>query len=117
MACILLAVHQVGVPWYARERSPFGRPEMVEQFLNDRDTAVVCFPRNCDSLAFYSGRSDFDQVRTRNVNQLMVDCHHRSRTVILFTHADSLAGFKNTLPPSLEIIETTTLKRKGHGSW
>ena len=44
----------------------------------------------------------------------MVDCHHRPRTVILFTHRDSLAGFRNTLPPSLEIVETATLKR-GYG--
>src|SRR5207253_2616150 len=78
----------------------------------DKETTVVCFPRNCDSLAFYAGRSDFDQVRTRDVNQLMVDCHHRPRTVILFTHADSLAGFKSTLPPSLEIVETASMKRK-----
>ena len=32
--------------------------------------------------------------------------------MILFTHADSLAGFRTSLPPSLEIIETTSLKRK-----
>ena len=112
MAGLLLVLHQLGVPWYAQERSPFGHPEMVERFVNDRDTTVVCFPRNCDSLAFYSGRSDFDRVRTRDVNQLMVDCHHRPRTVILFTHADSLAGFRSALPPSLEILETTSLKRK-----
>ena len=42
----------------------------------------------------------------------MVDCHHRPRTVILFTHEDSLAGFRSALPPSLEILETTSLKRK-----
>jgi hypothetical protein len=42
----------------------------------------------------------------------MVDCHHRPRTVVLFTHADSLAGFRNTLPPSLEIVETVSLRRK-----
>jgi 4-amino-4-deoxy-L-arabinose transferase-like glycosyltransferase len=112
MASLVLAIHHLGVPWYAKERSPFGRPEVVERFIDDKKTTVVCFPRNCDSLAFYSGRSDFDQVATRDVNQLFVDCHHRPRTVILFTHANSLAGFVNTLPPSLEILETTSLKRK-----
>jgi len=111
MAGVLLFVHHVGLPWYARERSPFGRPELVVRFVEDRETVVVTYPRNCDSVAFYSGRSDFDQVRTRETNQLMVDCHHRPRTVILFTHKDSLAGFRNTLPPSLEIVETTSLKR------
>jgi len=112
MAALLFAVHQFGLPWYARERSPFGRPDLVARFVTDRDTTVVCYPRHCDSLAFYTGRSDFDQVRTKDVNQLMVDCHHRPRTVILFTHSDSLAGFRNALPPSLEIVEETTLKRK-----
>jgi len=108
----MLLVHHVGLPWYAKERSPYGRPEVVGRYVNDPGTVVVTYPRNCDSLAFYAGRSDFDRVRTRDTNQLMVDCHHRPRTVILFTHEDSLAGFRNTLPPSLEIVETTSLKRK-----
>jgi hypothetical protein len=73
---------------------------------------VVSYPRNCDSLAFYAGRSDFDRVRTKDTNQLMVDCHHRGRTVILFTHRDALAGFRSTLPPSLEIAETVSLRRR-----
>ncbi|MBP3960438.1 glycosyltransferase family 39 protein [Gemmata sp. G18] len=116
MAALVMMAHYVAVPWYARERSPFGRPELVERFVSDPDVAVVCFPRNCDSLAFYHDRSDMRNVRTKSVNQLMVDCHHRPRTVILFTHHDSLQGFKNTLPPSLEIVETSTLKRKGKSS-
>ncbi|MDB5311430.1 MAG: glycosyltransferase family 39 protein [Gemmataceae bacterium] len=116
MACLVLFVHHVGVPWYAKERSPFGRPDLVGRFVTDPDTTVVCFPRNCDSLAFYTGRSDFAPVPTKETNQLMVACHHRPRTVILFTHSDSLAGFRNTLPPSLEIVEAVSLKRKYGGS-
>jgi 4-amino-4-deoxy-L-arabinose transferase-like glycosyltransferase len=115
-AAFMLFAHYVFVPWYARERSPYGNPELVGRFVADHDVAVVCFPRNCDSLAFYHDRSDMRNVRTKSVNQLMVDCHHRPRTVILFTHRDSLTGFKNTLPPSLEVVETLTLKRKGGGS-
>jgi 4-amino-4-deoxy-L-arabinose transferase-like glycosyltransferase len=111
-AALVLVAHYAFVPWYAKERSPYGKPELVDRFVSDPDVAVVCFPRNCDSLAFYHDRSDMRNVRTKSVNQLMVDCHHRPRTVILFTHHDSLAGFKNALPPSLAIVETTTLKRK-----
>ena len=111
-AALVLFVHHVGLPWYAKERSPFGRPELVQKFVDDDATPVVCFPRNCDSLAFYADRDDMRKVRTKDVNQLMVDCHHRPRTVVLFTHRDSLAGFRNTLPPSLEIVEATSLKRK-----
>jgi 4-amino-4-deoxy-L-arabinose transferase-like glycosyltransferase len=116
MATIMLLAHHVAVPWYAKERSPMGRPELVDRFVNDPGVKVVCFPRNCDSVAFYHDRSDLRNVRTKDSNQLMVECHFRPRTVILFTHRDSLAGFKNTLPPSLMIVETVTLKRKG-GSW
>jgi hypothetical protein len=109
-AGVMLAFVHLWLPWYAQVRSPFGRPELVERFVTDRDTVVVSYPRNCDSLAFYTGRSDFDRVRTKDTNQLMVDCHHRERTVILFTHRESLAGFRNTLPPSLEIAEAVSLK-------
>jgi 4-amino-4-deoxy-L-arabinose transferase-like glycosyltransferase len=115
-ATVLLFAHYVAIPWYAKERSPAGRPEVVDRFVSDPKTAVVCFPRNCDSLAFYHDRADMKCVRTKSVNQLIVDCHHRPRTVILFTHNDSLASFRNTLPPSLALVEPATLKRKTSGS-
>jgi 4-amino-4-deoxy-L-arabinose transferase-like glycosyltransferase len=112
MAGLVLFLHHYAVPWYARERSPYGRPELVERFVSDPDTTVLCFPRNCDSLAFYRDRSDMKSIHTRDVNQMFVDCHHRPRTVILFTHGDSLAGFRSILPPSLDITETVSLRRK-----
>jgi len=117
MAAVMLLAHHVAVPWYAKERSPVGRPELVDRYVDDPGVTVVCYPRNCDSVAFYHDRADMRNVRTKGVNQLMVDCYHRPRTVILFTHSDSLAGFKNALPPYLAIAETTTLKRKDRGSW
>lgn len=115
MAAVVLLAHHVGVPWYARERSPVGRPELVERFVADPGTPVVCYPRNCDSLAYLVGRSDFDHVRTRDTNQLIHDCHHRPRTVVLFTHHEALAGFRSVLPASLEIVETQTLARPTAG--
>ena len=66
-------------------------------------------------MAFYTDRADMRNVRTKDVNQMIVDCHHRPRTVILFTHRESFAGFKNTLPPSLAIVESQTLRR-GYGN-
>jgi hypothetical protein len=114
-AAFVLFAHHYAVPWYARERSPFGRPELVERYVDDPETAVVCFPRNCDSVAFYTDRADLRNVRTKDVNQMFVDCHHRPRTVILFTHRESFAGFKNTLPPSLDIVESQSLRR-GYGN-
>ena len=116
MAAFVLLVHHVGMPWYARERSPYGKPELIEHLLADREVKVICFPRNCDSLAFYFDRADLRNVRTKEVNQMVVDCHHRPRTVILFTHREALAGFKRTLPPSLAIVEEVSLKRSyGNG--
>ena len=117
MAALLLAVHHVGLPWYARERSPRGQPQLVERFLGDRETTVVCFPRYCNSLAFDFERSDMKQVHTREVNTLYVACHHRPRTVILFTHHDSLAGFRSQMPASLEIVEAVSLRRKYSSAW
>lgn len=112
LAAFVLFLHHYGMPWYAKERSPFGRPELVERFVSDPDVPVVCYPRHCDSVAFYTDRSDLRNVRTKDVNQLIVDCHHRPRTVILFTHQQSLAGFRHALPPSLQIAEEVSLRRK-----
>src|SRR5262249_39409362 len=50
VAGVMLLVHHVGLPWYAKERSPYGRPEVVERYVNDPETVVVAYPRNCDSL-------------------------------------------------------------------
>jgi 4-amino-4-deoxy-L-arabinose transferase-like glycosyltransferase len=112
MAAQVLALHHYALPLYAQERSPYGYPDRVERFVDDPQTAIVCFPRNCDSMAFYKDRSDLHHISSRDVNQLFVDCHHRPRTVILFTHMESLEGLRQILPPSLEIAETVTLKRK-----
>jgi 4-amino-4-deoxy-L-arabinose transferase-like glycosyltransferase len=112
-ALLLVAVHYVGLPWYARERSPMGRPELVEKFVTDPNTVVVTYPRDCNSVAFYTGRSDLQTVRTKDVNQFIVDSHFRPRTVVLFTHAHSLASFREALPPTLRVTETVSLRRKG----
>jgi 4-amino-4-deoxy-L-arabinose transferase-like glycosyltransferase len=114
-AGLLLALHTVGVPWYARERSPFGRPDVVARYVSDPAVPVATYPRNCDSVAFYSGRADFEQVRSKEINQLMVDIHHRPATVVLFTHRHSFEAFRQALPESLEVAESVSLKRDSKG--
>ena len=99
------------VPWYAKERSPVGRPELVGRFVSDPGTAVLTYPRHVDSVAFYSGRADLRTVRTKDANQMLVDCHFRPRTVILFTHEHSFGAFREALPASLRVAEHVTLKR------
>ncbi|OWK43821.1 ArnT family glycosyltransferase [Fimbriiglobus ruber] len=111
-AVVIAALNWVGVPWYARERSPMGRPELVEKFVHDPSTVVVTYPRNCDSVAFYTGRSDLKQVRSKDINQFIVDSHFRPKTVILFTHNHSCAAFKEVLPPYLRIADEVSLRHK-----
>lgn len=111
MIAVLAVAFYWAIPWYARERSPYGRPELIVPLVADKNQTVVCLSRNCDSIAFYLDRCDLRSVRTRNINQLYVDCHFRPRTVILCTHSDALAGFRSQLPPSLTIVQTVSLRR------
>jgi 4-amino-4-deoxy-L-arabinose transferase-like glycosyltransferase len=113
---VLIAVGLfVGVPWYARERSPMGRPELVERYVNDPETVVATYPRNCDSVAFYTGRSDLVRVRTKDQNQFFVDSHFRPRTVVLFTHDHSFVAFREALPKSLRVVEAADLRHRDAG--
>jgi 4-amino-4-deoxy-L-arabinose transferase-like glycosyltransferase len=115
-AVLIAAVHYVGLPFYARERSPMGNPELVAKFVADRQAVVVTYPRNVDSVAFYTDRSDLRKVRTKEVNQLIVDSHFRPRTVVLFTHNSSYDGFLHALPSSVRVAERVSLRRAaGYG--
>src|SRR5262249_35044262 len=46
---LLGVVHHVWLPWYAAYRSPMSRPDPVRRLCAERQTPVVCYPRNCDS--------------------------------------------------------------------
>jgi 4-amino-4-deoxy-L-arabinose transferase-like glycosyltransferase len=108
--------HYVGVPWYAEQRSPVGRPGLVERYCADPETAVVCYPRTCDSVAFYTGRDDLRNVRSKQVNSLVQDLLARPRTVVLFTHRHSLEALKFALPPELRVRDVTSLRQQGAGA-
>jgi 4-amino-4-deoxy-L-arabinose transferase-like glycosyltransferase len=113
---LLAAWHLVGLPWYARERSPVGRPDRVLPYVSDPGTVVVTYPRNVDSVAFYTGRSDLQRVRSVDVNQLIMESHFRPRTVVLFTHDHSLEAFRHALPASLRVAEAVPVRdRKARG--
>ena len=115
-AVLLGLLHYVGLPWYAVERSPMGRPDLVAKYVSDPTATVVTYPRNVDSVAFYNGRADLKRVRSADVNQLLVDSHFRPKTVILFTHEHSFEAFRHALPPSLRVAEAVSLKRTtGYG--
>jgi 4-amino-4-deoxy-L-arabinose transferase-like glycosyltransferase len=108
----LFVVHSCALPWYADIRSPMGAPEAeLRRMCTDPSTVVCCFPRGCDSAAFYLGRDDLRPTRSKFVHLLIADLRTRDRTVILFTHNHSLAGLKDALPPDLRISYEVTFRR------
>jgi 4-amino-4-deoxy-L-arabinose transferase-like glycosyltransferase len=114
MAVILAGFIHVGLPWYAEARSPMTADAIVMQYV-DAEIPVATYPRNCDSVAYYTDRADFRRVRSKDVNDLMVAMHHRPRTVVLFTHRHSFAAFSEAMPESLAVIEHVSLKRPATG--
>jgi 4-amino-4-deoxy-L-arabinose transferase-like glycosyltransferase len=111
-AVLLGLVNYVGLPWYAKQRSPVGRPELILPYITDPTVPVVTYPRTCDSVAFAVGRKDFDPVRSKNVNDMILASHFRPKTVVLFTHRHSFEAFKEALPASLTIAEVVEMKHQ-----
>jgi 4-amino-4-deoxy-L-arabinose transferase-like glycosyltransferase len=114
-AGLLGFVNYVGLPWYAKERSPVGRPELVLPYVRDPSVPVITYPRTCDSVAFAVGRKDFDPVRSKNINDMILASHFRPKTVVLFTHRHSFEAFREALPPSLTIMDVVELKHAARG--
>jgi 4-amino-4-deoxy-L-arabinose transferase-like glycosyltransferase len=113
----LIAAHAFALPWYAEHRSPMGGPETeLRRLCADTSTVVCCFPRSCDSAAFYLGRDDLRPTRSKFVHLLIADLRTRHRTVILFTHNHSLGGLKDALPPDLRIAHEVSFHRQIAGS-
>ncbi len=102
---VLAVVHHVAIPWYAAYRSPVGRPTDVCRLCADKNTTVVCYPRNCDSVAFHLGRDDLRNYRSKNIDDLRMLVLLRPRTVILCTHRHQLVGLHQLLPPGVRIVE------------
>jgi 4-amino-4-deoxy-L-arabinose transferase-like glycosyltransferase len=102
---VLVVTHHVACPWYAAYRSPVGRPEDVRRLCADKSTTVVCYPRNCDSVAFYLDRDDLRSYRSKNIDDLRALVRLQPRTVILCTHRHSLLGLHQLLPPDARIVE------------
>lgn len=97
-----LACH-VALPWYARVRSPMRDEEVLTKWCGDPAVSIVCYPRNCDSVAFYLGRDDLRSTRSKHVHLLIQDLLSRPRTVVLFTHNHSLEAFRQAVPAQLRV--------------
>lgn len=109
MIGLLLLAHYVAVPWYAEHRSPMARPETLQAYCGDPGTPVVCYPRNCDSVAFYLERDDLRNFRSKETLELIQFLLDQPRTVVLFTHRHSLAGLRSVLPRELRLTGETVL--------
>jgi 4-amino-4-deoxy-L-arabinose transferase-like glycosyltransferase len=105
---ILFLVHQFALPWYAEYRSPVSRPEAILQHCTDSTTPVVCYPRPCNAVAFYLGRDDLRNYRSKEIEELRDLVRRHPRTVILCTHRHSLLGLKQLLPPEVKVIEAAS---------
>ena len=120
-AVLLGVVHSVALPWYAKERSPMGRPELVTEYLDDPTATVVMYPREISSVSFYTGRRDLTPVRTKDANKMIVESHFRPKTVVLFTHDHSLHGFKETLRGAVgcrvSVTDSRDMRRKDGQKW
>jgi 4-amino-4-deoxy-L-arabinose transferase-like glycosyltransferase len=102
---VMMIGHHVALPWYASYRSPMRQAETVARYCGDRSEVVVCHPRPCDSVAFYLGRADLHDYRSKEMHLLIPSLLERRRTVVLFTHRHSLKAFKDALPPHLRVAE------------
>jgi 4-amino-4-deoxy-L-arabinose transferase-like glycosyltransferase len=120
-AGVIALVHYVGLPWYAKERSPMGRPELVLPYLNEPDVHVVTYPRHVASVAFYTGRRDLEPIRTKDANRMIRESHLRPKTVILFTHDHSLAGFREVIRGAvnctIRVTETQDMRKTDGPKW
>jgi hypothetical protein len=66
---------------------------------------VVCYPRNCDSIAFYLGRADLHVFRSKEIEELRSYLRSKPRAVILCTHRHSLRGLRQLLPPDVKVVD------------
>jgi 4-amino-4-deoxy-L-arabinose transferase-like glycosyltransferase len=121
LALTLMATsHYLFVPWYARFRSPMRQTMEVAQLCGDSQTPVVCYPRNCDSVAFYLGRNDLLTFRSKETHLLVGFLQQRPRTVIVFAHRHSLNGFQQALEsmsPDLHLTQITPLGASWNKAW
>jgi 4-amino-4-deoxy-L-arabinose transferase-like glycosyltransferase len=109
MVVLLATAHYVVVPAYALYHSPLASPDAVADSCGDRDLPVVCYPRNCDSVAFYVGRDDLRSYRSKHTHLMVQFLQQQPRAVIVFTHRHALQGLHEALPPNLRLTGETSL--------
>ena len=98
------------LPNWAAWRSPLAPGEALLAHLRDPQTPIVCYPRECHSVAFALGRDDLRHFRSKEFDAFRADLFTRDKTVVLCTHRHSLEGLRQLLPPELELHPLYDLK-------
>ncbi|MEZ6140177.1 MAG: glycosyltransferase family 39 protein [Zavarzinella sp.] len=111
---LAFAIHVV-VPWYAELRSPMGPQNVAQRLQRADDEKVYCFPRNVDSVAFYTGRNDLQSLRSKHSQKLVMAIENDGKALVLFTHSHSLETFKQVLPPHMKVTEAMPARHQGTG--
>jgi 4-amino-4-deoxy-L-arabinose transferase-like glycosyltransferase len=111
MLLFLGSLHFAAVPFYARFHSPMSEEELVRRYCGDPSVPVVCYPRGCDSVAFYLGRSDFKSYRSKETADMLNYLEQQKRVVVLFTHRHSPDFLRTVLPPQLTLGELVPVSR------
>jgi hypothetical protein len=101
----LCVLHNGALPWYARYRAPAARLAELKDYCSDPHTTIVCYPRSCDSVAFYIGRDDLLMYRSKQTHILVRFLQDRERTVLLLTHRHSLQSLRYALPADLQVVD------------
>jgi hypothetical protein len=102
---VLFVGHNLLLPWYAGYRAPSAHLAELKSYCGDKQVPVICYPRNCDSAAFYIGRDDLQSYRSKQTHLLVGYLQTQPRTVLLLTHRHSLKGLGYALTPDLYIAE------------
>jgi 4-amino-4-deoxy-L-arabinose transferase-like glycosyltransferase len=111
MLAFLGLLHFAAVPFYAWFHSPMSEEQLVRQYCGDPGVPVVCYPRGCDSVAFYLGRSDFKSYRSKETADMLAYLEQQKRVVVFFTHRHSPDFLRTVLPPQLTLGELVPVSR------
>jgi len=107
--------HTAGHDFEALLADNSGDPDVAARLYAERGETMYCFPRNVDSVAFYTDRDDLKSCRTRVSQELVEELIQHDRSVVLFTHRHSLDTFKQVLPPQLKVTDVIAVKAPGKG--
>lgn len=92
------------VPFYADYRSPMNNGDLIQRLCADPATPVICYPRQVNSVAFYVGRDDLKNYRSKDTGELIEFLRNHQRIVVLFGHRHSPDALRQALPKNYSMV-------------